>query len=321
MLRLSHWQLGAMALGFGLYHALLGFISLSEYDNRLLAAWALVLYLIALVAVVADFPGLKLRPISTALGLTVAVLLPLFVFEALGEVRQASYTTWQIAASGTLLAILAIRQYPEVAWIGTAAITVEVLDWGGAEVLFNSGLIGVWVLVGVGHVASRVIQSSEKSAEEFRARALLLDTAAAASSAARAERTSRLRDTLNEVLPLLQKITDTNGNLPASDRTEALLKEAELRDQIRGRNLLSEDVVKATRLARTRGIEVQLLDDGGLDDIDQIERLPYLQEIAQGIGKVKAGKVVVRAVQGEGWRVTMAAIRKDSDRPDLFIRL
>jgi hypothetical protein len=30
---------------------------------------------------------------------------------------------------------------------------------------------------------------------------------------------------------------------------------------------------------------------------------------------------VIRASIGDGWRVTMAAIQKDSDRPDLFIRL
>ena len=122
-------------------------------------------------------------------------------------------------------------------------------------------------------------------------------------------------------MPLLESISESNGSLSKSDRVKAQLTEAELRDQIRGRNLLSMDVVSETRSARQRGIEVQLLDDGGLDDLTDQERVPYLWEIATRLKDVKAGKVVVRAAKGDSWRVSMAAIRKESDSPDLFIRI
>jgi len=122
-------------------------------------------------------------------------------------------------------------------------------------------------------------------------------------------------------LPLLESISESNESLSKSDRVKAQLTEAELRDQIRGRNLLSMDVVSETRSARQRGIEVQLLDDGGLDDLTDQERVPYLWEIATRLKDVKAGKVVVRAAKGDSWRVSMAAIRKESDSPDLFIRI
>lgn len=321
MLRLSRWQLGAMAMGYGLYHAFLGLVSLGEYREPMLVYWALLIYLLTLIAIVIDKPGLKLRPLTAFVAVAIALVIPLLVFDALGEVRQSSYATWHIAAVGTVLAIVAIRQFPKAAWMGTVVVTLEVLQWGGTDVIFNSGLIGTWVLVSVGHAASIALQNSERSAAEFRNRAFSLDTAAAASSAARAERTQRLRETLSEVLPLMRKIVRSAGELSEKDRVAALLKESELRDQIRGRNLLTEDVVKATRAARRRGVEVQLLDDGGLDDLDARSRLPYLQEVAQRLAKIKAGKVVVRASQGDGWRVTMAAIRKEADRPDLFIRL
>jgi hypothetical protein len=127
---------------------------------------------------------------------------------------------------------------------------------------------------------------------------LHIDTATAASSAARTERTQRLNQTLNEVLPLLEKISDSKGKLTNAERVKAQLTEAELRDQIRGRNLLSIDVVSETRNARMRGIEVQLLDDGGLDDLSQEDRKPYLWEVASRLKGVKAGKVVVRAARG-----------------------
>ena len=122
-------------------------------------------------------------------------------------------------------------------------------------------------------------------------------------------------------MPLLESISESNESLSKSDRVKAQLTEAELRDQIRGRNLLSMDVVSETRSARQRGIEVQLLDDGGLDDLTDQERVPYLWEISTRLKDVKAGKVVVRAAKGDSWRVSMAAIRKESDSPDLFIRI
>ena len=321
MIRLSRLALAAVAILFGLYHALLGFLFLGEYQNPAFAIIGLIAYLTALLLATLDKSGLKMRPASAIYVLLVSVSLPQLIFAALGEVRQGSYATWHVAAIGTLLAIVAIRKFELVAWIGMAITTLEVVLWGGPDVIFNSGLVGAILLVATAQAASWALGSSSKSAEEFRRRALAIDTATAASSAARTERTERLNQTLKEVLPLLEKISDSKGNLTKAERLKAQLTEAELRDQIRGRNLLSIDVVSETRNARMRGIEVQLLDDGGLDDLSQEDRTPYLWEVASRLKGVKAGKVVIRAAKGDSWRVSMAAIRKESDSPDLFIRI
>lgn len=321
MIRLSRLALAAVAILFGLYHALLGFLFLGEYQNPAFAIVGLIAYLSALLLATFDKSGLKMRAVSAAIVLIVSISLPQLIFAALGEVRQGSYTTWHIAAIGTLLAIVTIRKFAILAWIALAITSLEVIEWGGADVIFNSGLVGALLLVATAQAASWALGSSSKSAEEFRRRALAIDTATAASSAARTERTERLNQTLKEVLPLLEKISDSKGNLTKAERLKAQLTEAELRDQIRGRNLLSIDVVSETRNARMRGIEVQLLDDGGLDDLSQEDRTPYLWEVASRLKGVKAGKVVVRAARGDSWRVSMAAIRKESDSPDLFIRI
>ena len=321
MIRLSRLALAAVAILFGLYHALLGFLFLGEYQNPVFAIIGLIAYLTALLLATLDKSGLKMRPASAIYVLLVSVSLPQLIFAALGEVRQGSYATWHVAAIGTLLAIVAIRKFELVAWIGMAITTLEVVLWGGPDVIFNSGLVGAILLVATAQAASWALGSSSKSAEEFRRRALAIDTATAASSAARTERTERLNQTLKEVLPLLEIISDSKGNLTKAERLKAQLTEAELRDQIRGRNLLSIDVVSETRNARMRGIEVQLLDDGGLDDLSQEDRRPYLWEVASRLKGVKAGKVVIRAAKGDSWRVSMAAIRKESDSPDLFIRI
>ena len=321
MISLSRLALAAVAILFGIYHALLGFLVLSEYQNPIFATVGLIVYIAALLLATLDKSGLKMRPVSAAIVLIVSISLPQLIFAALGEVRQGSYATWHIAAIGTLLAIVIIRKFEPLAWVALFITAIEVIQWGGPDVIFNSGLVGALLLVATAQAASWALSSSSASAEAFRKRALAIDTATAASSAARTERTQRLNQTLNEVLPLLEKISDSKGNLTKAEKLKAQLTEAELRDQIRGRNLLSIDVVSETRNARMRGIEVQLLDDGGLDDLSQEDRKPYLWEVASRLKGVKAGKVVVRAARGDSWRVSMAAIRKESDSPDLFIRI
>mgnify|MGYP006197371859 CR=1 FL=1 len=112
-----------------------------------------------------------------------------------------------------------------------------------------------------------------------------------------------------------------NGNLTKDQQLAAMLAEAALRDQIRGRMLIEPILVEAIASARSRGVEVQLLDDGGIVDMDPQERLDLLERVAQELGAINSGKVVIRSVAGEDWKLTVAAIRKDSDRPDLFLRL
>jgi len=321
MINLKRSSLALIAIAFGFYHGLLGIFSLSEYSNQSLVVAAIAIYFTALIILTLDKRGIRMHAASALLSIIATISVSQLVYAALDEVREGSYATWHVGAISTLLAIVAIRQFPIVAWLGFLLLAVQLFAWGGLQVAFNSGLIGGLVLVAVAQAAYWAIVSSANAAVEFRVRAIQTDSAVSAAAAARAERKIRLKETLATAMPLLEKIEQQQGNLSESDRKEAALLEAQLRDQIRGRALLSPDVVSATRAARTRGVEVQLLDDGGLDDLTEKERKQYLAEVSERLSKVTAGKVVIRASLGDGWRVTMAAIQKDSDRPDLFIRL
>lgn len=321
MINLNRSSLALVAIAFGFYHGLLGIFSLGEYVNPSFAVAAIAIYFITLVILTLDKRGIRMHTVSAVISIIATIVVSQLVYAALDGVREGSYATWHVGAISTLLAIVAIRQYPIVAWLGFSLLAGQLFAWGGLQVAFNSGLIGGLVLVAVAQAAYWAIVSSANAAVEFRVRAVQTDSAVAAASAARAERKTRLNETLATALPLLEKIEQQQGNLSESDRKEAALLEAQLRDQIRGRALLSPAVVIATRAARTRGVEVQLLDDGGLDDLTESEREKYLAEVSERLSLVTAGKVVIRASLGDGWRVTMAAIQKDSDRPDLFIRL
>ncbi len=321
MIRLNRYSLALIAFAFGTYHGLLGIFSLAEYSNPGLAIAAIATYFFTLSVVIFDRASLRMSLASSLIVLINTVVVSQLIYAALPRVTEGSYATWHIGALSTLLGIVAIRQYPALAWLGFVLMSAQVLAWGGLQVAFNSGLVGGLLLVAVGQAAFWAIVSSANSAVEFRIRAIEIDTAVTAASAARAEKMQRLQQTLSSAMPLLEKIQRQSGELNRTDRAEAVLLEAQLRDQIRGRLLLNPEVIQATRDARIRGVEVQLLDDGGLDDLSDDEREKYLSQITEHLRNVKAGKVVIRASIGEGWRVTMAAIQKDADRPDLFIRL
>ena len=68
-------------------------------------------------------------------------------------------------------------------------------------------------------------------------------------------------------------------------------------------------------------MEVHLLDDGGLDQLSESEASELLIRVAKELSKIQEGKVVIRSVANEDWSLTIAAIRKGAEQPDLFLRL
>jgi hypothetical protein len=321
LISFSSHALQLFAGTFGVYHAVLGVLNIASYQNPVLVWLAILFYIVALVTSVLYWKRIALPSWIASLNLVVAVLLPLMVSAGLGDFSPTPYTTWHVAAVGTLLAITAVRGQNAVAWIGIAVLVLEVIAWGGTAVIFNSGLVGAVLLLLGAQAVSRALGQSERLATQFRERAMATEAATAAKSAARIERERRVNATLAGVLPQLQNIVSKSGKLTDTERKIALLTEAELRDQIRGRNLVHKELTEQARLARTRGVEVQLLDDGGLDELDPIELDQLLNRVARELSQIQSGRVVIRSVAGEDWRLTMAAIRKGADQPDLFLRL
>lgn len=321
MIQLSLLAMRFFALAFGFYHAVLGFLNLQNYENQPFVWAALAVYLVSLGLSVFTVGGLELPRWISVFNLSAAVLIPLLVTAAnvIGEPNP--YTTWYVAGIGTLLAITAIRGHTNTAWIGIGFLIAEVLVSGGLGALFQSGLIGAVMLVLAAQASARALSSNEVLVRQFRDRAITTETATAAKSAARMEREARIKSTLSGVLPELEQIVAKNGKLTAAERKRAALTEAKLRDQIRGRNLNHPDLVEQARKARERGVEVQLLDDGGLQELSEDEASDLMIRVATELSRVREGKVVIRAVAGEDWHLTVAAIRKGAERPDLFLRL
>lgn len=321
MIRVPRFAMIGFTLAFGSYHAVLGVLNYLNYNQGEVALLAIAIYLIALISSLLARPGLELRRAFAYLNLSVALAVPVLMSFAMDPEMASGYSTWHVAGIATLMSITAVRQHRTIAWVGVSLEVTVVLLWGGFGILFNSGVIGALMLVGAAHGASNTLRESARAAKEYREQELSINAARAAKSAARKERQERVAQALKTSLPFLQKLVAKKGKLSEEEKSESLLIERSLRDQIRGRMLLSPELTHQVNEARMRGVEVQLLDDGGLEDISEAERLALLSQVTQELEKIQTGKVVIRALEGEDWKITMAAIRKESDKPDLFIRL
>jgi hypothetical protein len=143
----------------------------------------------------------------------------------------------------------------------------------------------------------------------------------AATSAIRQQRKARSAQTLRRALPILQRISDAAGELTDADRQEARLLESELRDEIRGRNLISDRTRESIRSARLRGVEVTVLDEGGLDSVAESERQSLLKLVAEALDECQSGRVTLRSPSNDEYLVTMVCMRPGAAAPDMWLRL
>lgn len=321
MIRLSRSAITIFTLAFGLYHGVLGLMNLGHHSNPNFLIFAVVSYFVALGVSIADSPGLYLKDYKAAFTLVVASLISLAMAASVAEGHVDNHTTWHVAGVATLMAILALRQHKVMAWFGVLVMTAEVLFWGGFDLLFNAGIFGALMLVAAAHAASNTLGATSRAAMDYREQASETAAATAAQSAARNERQLRVEKALSAALPLLRAIESSSGILSDKQKLEALQLEATLRDQIRGRHFDSAVLLAEISKARSRGVDVKVLDDGGLEHLSEVERDRILSEAAQHVAKVQSGKILLRSVANEPWVVSITASRAGSEVPDLFVRI
>ena len=176
------------------------------------------------------------------------------------------------------------------------------------------------MLVFAGHAISRGIDNAAKEALRYTEQTLENETQLVVSKASAAERRARLDLALAGALPMLKTIESKNGQLTKDERKEARLLESALRDEIRGRELMNDEVRAAARAARIRGIEVVILDEGGVDQISSAEKSEILGKVCGAINGVEQGRITLRAPVGETWRVTLVATRPGIAKPDVWLK-
>lgn len=310
-----------VALMFCVYPAVLALVGLSESRTPWLVLVAVVLYLVALVPTFTMFELLKLPRFIAVYNLGISMVIPAILLPGIDPHQVGDYSTWFVGALASLSAATAFRDRIPYALLIVVVVAAQVIIWGGPGAIMGTGVVGVVVFFIVGALMSRGIRGTQLAADAYReqSRKTLAETAFV--TASREEHQRKISDALGSAVPQLREIADTRGAFSEDLKLRSELLEAALRDEIRGRGLVNNEIKQAVLAARARGVEVILLDEGGLDDCTAQERDELLLQAATGIDGVTEGRITLRAPQGESWRLTLMATRSGVAKPDLWLKL
>jgi hypothetical protein len=321
MIRVSRTSVSLIGVLFGLYNSGLGAFWVSSYQQPIVGILAIAVYSVAIIASLLLYRGLRMPMFQAFANLALAAGLPLVLNSIIEGVVNNTFATWYIGGLGVLLATTAVRGHRTIAWVASAIVVAEVVAWGGATAIIESGIVGMVLMVAAGQAISLGLERASIEARELAELASADAAATAATSMQRLERKLRAQLALESALPILQRIVAAGGNLSDAERVEARLSEAALRDEIRGRELINDRVREAVRLARVRGVEVVMLDEGGLDGLETEQKTTILNDVAAALDGLNFGKATVRAPANEAWKVTVAAMVAGSTQPLIWLKL
>ncbi|MFD4423019.1 hypothetical protein ACFWN7_16160 [Agromyces sp. NPDC058484] len=311
MITVPRWLLLALGAMFSAYHVVLGVYSLDVPRSPWPTVVALALYSIATVASLWPVPRLRMPGWLAAFDLAVCVVLPLLVTSQLDAAADNGYATWYVAAVGTLMTIAAARRQLAVAWIGVVALAVQTLVWAGPLSLGTLGVVGSIVWVAIAHMLTIALATAARETRRYAQAEREAAAWQAAQDAHLFEGRVRLAHTNHIAAPMLRRIADRGGELTIAQRQECRQLEAAIRDEIRGRMLLTDVVRTEVQRARERGTIVTLLDEGGIDDLDEATRDRVLSRLAEAVAVSRADRIIARtAAEGSPVAVTVVGLRE-----------
>lgn len=301
-----------MAALFSGYHLVLATYSMATPASAGPVIVAMVLYGVA--TVISLLPGRSVRMPAwmAAFNVAVVVAVTILVTSQLDPNREGGngYATWYVAAVGTLMTITSTRRRHLFAWIGIAFLVVQTIAWAGPGALGGIGVIGSASWVAVSHILSTAMTKATKDAQRFAIAEREAAEWQAAQEAHLFERQFRLEQTSAMALAMLRQIVRTGGDLTESQRQECLYLEGAIRDEIRGRKLLDDGVRAAVMEARRRGAVVNLLDEGGIDDLSDRDLERVLARLALALRESAADTLIARTVpEGSNVAVTVVGLR------------
>lgn len=262
---------------------------------------------------------------ACALAIASSVLVPNAIMMSVGEEsRSAPFATWYIGGIGALMVIVMVRRRTWFAWSGVALLAVSSAIWLGPLNALALGLVGsvMWVVV-----AQLLLRSMDRAARDT-SRLAQLQRAA---SAWRASQTGRQRERRIQVQralavagPILSRTIEQGGALDSRERIEARIAEGQLRDELRGPRLLDDVVRGELDAARRRGATVTVLDEGGLDGLDDDQLWSIRAELAAAVHAATSDRLYIRTSPDDRVAVTVVGrsaaggALTDEDNVDLW---
>ncbi|KGJ79660.1 hypothetical protein GY21_04335 [Cryobacterium roopkundense] len=259
----------AVLVLFVAVHALLAFADSESLARQPLG---IPLDLLALVAVSAaalwiTLPAKDPFPPSRTFGILVLCSVTAgLMYLQISPLDARPFAHWHLGAVTLVLVVLVARGRTGWAWVGYAALAAATVAWtlanglalvDGVNLVVRHGgtlLVGTLFAMGMRRSGRTLLVLIRERGERA--------SSEATSGAVVEEREVQLARVNALARPALTRLMSAH-ELDDAERAECLLVEGSLRDAIRGRSLFVEPIITATRNARTRGVEVTLLDDSG----------------------------------------------------------
>lgn len=262
---------------------------------------------------------------AAMLALACALIVPSAIALSVGaDSRTEPFATWYLGGIGSLMTIVMVRRRPWTAWAGIVALSVASMAWMGPLTALGLGLVGsiVWVAV-----AQMLVRSMDRAARDT-SRLTRLQRAATAWQTSQVVRQRERRVQVQKALavagPVLTRTVSNGGALSDDDRLEARIAEGRLRDEMRGPRLLDDDVRSELERARRRGANVTVLDEGGLDDLDEDTLAVIRGQLAETLRSASSDRLYIRTSPDERIAVTVVGrspsvgAPSDEDAVDLW---
>lgn len=313
-----------LGLGFAIYFVARGAWWTVQPVAPLYVVLAIALYLTVMLIVTLWGINERLRlpmPAGIAAVAAAAILPALVSLSLLPEQRTEPFATWYIGAIGLLAASCIVRRRFVIGWMVLGVLIVSACLWLGVGDAFTLGLIGSITWTSIAQVLAVFWESAIRDTEKMLEVQRAVSAWHASQDARQRERRVRVQRALGLAGPMLSRVIAAGGELSADERAQTWAAEARLRDELRGTGLLDDAVRAVISDARGRGITVTVLDEGGLDGIDEVRQDEIRAELARVVSESHSERLIVRARRDERTAVTVvgrAGGAEDEDDVDLW---
>ncbi len=327
--------LAALALAFAVYQAARGLLWTVWPQNPGLLLAAVIIYLGATVVTIfavprplagSDSPREPMPLWAALVAAATVVIIPtmtgLAVADAEGVARTLTYGTWYVGGGGALMVVLMVRRRTWLAWAGTVVLSIGAMIWMGPVQALSQGLVGSIVWVGVAHLLVFLIDRAERDADQLAELQAVTSAWEAAQEGRERERRVQLQRALAVGGPVLARVIAMHGLLSESERREAGMAEARLRDELRGPRLLDDGVRAEIDAARRRGAQVSVFDEGGLEGVSDDDLSQIRAELAEALRDSQSNRIIIRTSPDDSVAVTvvgrLVVEQTDEDSVDLW---
>jgi hypothetical protein len=265
---------------------------------------------------------------ACVLALAASLILPTAIALAVGpDARTAPYATWAIGGIGVLMVIVMVRRRPWVAWAGIVIMGVESILWMGALPALALGLVGSVVWVAATQVMILLLDRAALDTAHLATLQRAASAWQASQSVRQRERRLQVQRALAVAGPVLARTVASGGELDEAERLEARIAEGRLRDELRGPRLLDDDVRAQLDAVRRRGTAVTVLDEGGLEGLDEASLAVIRQRLADTLRSASSDRLYIRTSPHDRIAVTVVGRSgegnglSDEDAVDLWAEI